>query len=234
MALQGTILPSPTDSGPTPTPTMTQWEQAVVEQVRRSRPLGASSLEECEKLFETTTGCDLILTARHITRPEWDELFPWTVFYLVRYDEHVNTYPRHPPSRHNTLVIHDWGDYLSREDFHRLLGGHQVMVTDENRELVARAFVLVSMPDYLEGEIVFSDWEEGSWPSDWAGPYSHRVTVWTKIQGVRMQWYFLFDDKGLLSAKGGIVEYNVGDYIDVPFERLPLERLDLEYWRKQP
>ena len=213
---------------------MTKQEQEVVVETQRRAPVGASSPEECEEIFETAGKCDVILTAERITRPEWDELFPRVKFYLVKYDVYENTYPRNPPFRRSALIIKEWGDYLSREDFNLMLDWDQITVTDENRELVARTFVLMSLPDYLDEEIVFSGWEEGSWPSDINKPYNYAITSWTKIQGLKIQWLFIFHEGNLLTAWGEVIEHNVGDYIDVPFEELPPPLYTtLEYWRKK-
>ncbi len=63
--------------------------------------------------------------------------------------------------------------------------------------------------------------------------YNYAITVWTKIQGLRIEYLFVFDD-GLFGALGVVREYHTGEYIDVPFENLPLPSAgDLEYWRTQ-
>ncbi len=219
--------PSPT---PSPIPTMAPWEMEVLERMQRAHSQSAASVEECREVFETEHVCQVYWHARHITRPEWETLFPGAVCYLVKYDRYGGEFIE----RHNRLVIKQTGDYLSRDDFNSMLEWEQVMITDENRETVARAFVLMSLPDYLDEEIVFSDWEEGSWPAGFGLHYNYAITAWTKIQGLKFQWYFLFDEDGLLAANGFAPEHNVGDYIDVPFEELPVpSRQKLDYWRKQ-
>jgi hypothetical protein len=229
-AMEGMFLPSPLPPGvPSPTPTMAPWELEVLERMQRAHSQSAASVEECREIFEIEPWCQVYWHARHITRPEWEELFPDTVFYLVKYDLYGGEFAEH----HNWLAIKRMGDYLIRDDFQLLLGGNHVFVTDENRETIARAFVLMSLPDYLDEEIVFSDWEEGSWPAGFGMHYNYRIKSWTKIQGLKFQWYFLFDEEGLLGVDGGAPERNVGDYIDVPFEELPVPpRQRLKYWRK--
>jgi hypothetical protein len=217
--------PSPT---PSPTPTMAPWEVEVLERMQRL-PYGAASDRECREVFETYNSCYVYRYARHITRLEWETVFPRSTFYLVKYDQYGGEFVEH----HNWLAIKKASSYLSRDDFQLMLELEQVVITDENRETVARAFVLMSLPDYLDEEIVFSDWEEGSWPAGFGLYYNYAITAWTKIQGLKFQWYFLFDEEGLLSVDGFAPERNVGEYIDVPFEELPVpSRQRLKYWRK--
>jgi hypothetical protein len=155
-----------------------------------------------------------------------DRVLPGEVRRLRQY------VPPPPPWRRHVLVVEYVGQRFSRDEFNLLLGYNGVVPGEGNFELVAKAFVLISLPDYLEEEIVFSDWQEGSWPSRIRRPYNYSITSWTRIQGIRIQWYFLFDEEGLHGAGAGAIEHNVGDYIDVPFEELsPPYYTELEYWR---
>jgi hypothetical protein len=233
MAELGTILPpSPTPEVPPPTPTMTAKEQALVEERQHAHRQAAASVEECGTILMTEPWCTVSWYATRITRPEWEALFPHTEFFLVKSDRYGGEFG---PETHNRLIIESWwGERLGREDFHILMGGEHVSVTDENRELVAKAFVLIFLADYLEEEIIFSDGEEGSWPSDIRKSYDYRITAWTKIQGLEFEWLFMFHEGGVFGAEGVVTERNVGDYIDVPFERLPVPSgQELSYWRNQ-
>lgn len=109
---------------------------------------------------------------------------------------------------------------------------NDVVVTEENRELVARALVLTRLPDYLWDEIRFSDAGEtdkrGTLPHQ---QFNYTITSWTKIQGIRVQRYFAFYGGNSLYAVGEAIEYHSGEYIDVPLEELFLVNSDpnLEY-----
>ncbi len=154
---------------------------------------------------------------------------PRLTFYLVKYDKYGGEFVEH----HNWLVIKHGNSYYRRDDFDFSIDWSQTARTDENLETIARAFVLMSLPDYLDEEIVFFDWGEGSWPAGFGLHYNYGIKSWTKIQGLKLQWYFLFDEEGLLGVDGFAPERNVGDYIDVPFEELPVPpRQRLAYWRK--
>ena len=227
MAELGTLVPTST---PGPTPTMTEREQALMTERQHAHAQSAASPDECGKILETQPWCNVTRYARRITRPEWEALFPYTEFYLVKYDRYGSEFVE----TRNVLIVEQDGRRFSLKEFHTLLGWNHIKITDENREPVAKAFVLMSLEDYLDEEIVFSDWEEGSWPSAIRMPYNYTITAWTKIQGLKFEWLFLFDEEGLFGAEGLAIERNIGDYIDVPFENLPTpSRIDLTYWRKQ-
>ncbi len=242
----GTVEPSPTPPPPPltltalakmgtviPTPTMTAKEQALVTEMQHDNPQSASSFDGCDAILKTYPWCDVFTYATHITRPEWKALFPDANFSLVEY----NLYGRGESGaqNHHVLIAEQWGDRLRFEkDFQLLMGLNHIRVTDENRELVAKAFVLTALSDYLAEDIVFSDWEEGSWPGPVRLRYNYSITAWTEIQGLEIEWVFLFDKEGLLGAEGFVVESNIGDYIDVPFNRLPPpSHENLTYWRQQ-
>jgi len=121
--------------------------------------------------------------------------------------------------RTDLLALHQ-GQWYDAETFDRLLKVNDITITDENRELVAKAFALMTIPDYLGEDVVFTEWEEGAWPARFGRHFNYSVTVWTKIQGLRTQWFFTFEDDYLRFARRMQSEYHVGDYIDVPFETL--------------
>ena len=168
-------------------------------------------------------------TVRQVSRPEWETLFPGTKFYLV--PSHLVTLGT--SQMRNELVAFHQGQWYGVDSFQQLLNAYGIKVTDENRELVAKAFVPMTLANYLEEEIVFSDWGQADRPARFDLRYNYTLTVWTKIQGLKIQWFFLFQDDFLLTARGGIIERSVGNYTNVPFETLPLPSGSLEYWRRQ-
>ncbi len=226
-----TVTPRP--GTPVPTPTMTQKEQALVAEQQHANAQSASSFAQCPTIMATEFACNVINYSTRITRPEWKALFPRAEFFLIKYDRASKGW--RVPQQNSVLVIEQDGQrYYDYDDrtFERLLTTNHVVITSTNRELVAKAFVLIALPDYLEEEIVFSDWKQGSWPSRIALPYNYMLIEWTKIQGLKIGWWFIFDE-GLYNARGAVMEFNIGNYIDVPFERLPLPSPErLEYWRR--
>jgi hypothetical protein len=192
-AERGTVLPTETPVPPTPTPTltpsptptMTGEEQAFVEQRQHNSSQSASSPDECSEILKTEIWCSVHTYAKYITRPEWEELFPKARFLL----EQIDHYSESPyVQRGSMLFIEQGGQRYRPDDFKRLMAMNDVVVTEENRELVARALVLTRLPDYLWAEIRFSDAGE----TDERGTLRHQqfnytVTSWSQIQGVEVK-----------------------------------------------
>ncbi len=203
-----------------PTPTPTEGEKAaaaVGQEYIAYRPTKA----ECNHAVEggELESCVAPDSIQLVTRPEWEQLFPNTDFYVIGL------------VGRNQNELYDYGYYrelaawqddqrYSAETFDRLLAANSITITDENRELVAKAVALMMLPDYLEEEITFYDWAETDRYAilDWH--YNYTLMAWTKIQGLKVQWWFMFEDGHLRLSDGGVRERQVGDYIDVPFTKL--------------
>jgi hypothetical protein len=235
-AEQGTVLPTETPVPPTPTPTltpsptptMTGEEQAFVEERQHFGSQSASSPDECSEILKTEPWCAVTTYAKYITRPEWEALFPEARFLLERYDLHGGRHVQ----RKTLLFIEQGGQRYRPDDFKRLMAMNGVVVTEENRELVARALVLTRLSDHLWAEIRFSDAGE----TDKRGTarfqqYNYTITSWSQIQGIKVRWYFAFYGGNSLYASGAVIERCSGEYIDVPDEELFLTNSDpdLEY-----
>ncbi len=208
--------PTPT---PAPTPTLTREEELVIERQHYS-PQSASSADECSDILKTEPWCNVVKDAVRITRPEWEELFPQTEFFLVKYDVYGGEFG---PQQRNFLIVEQDGQRYSAETFGGLLDTNNITITDENRELVARAFVLMALSDYLEEEVIFSNWGQVDGPRAFSDlRFNYGITAWTKIQGLEFQWWFLFFQDHLRVTGGEVTEHGTGDYIDVPYWMLPL------------
>lgn len=213
----------------TPVPTQTKEEKLLTEMQHHSSQ-SASSVDECTEILRNENGCNVMKSVERITRPEWDKLFPQTEFFLVKYDRYTNEFS---PQQRYLLIIEQDGKRYTPNTFDHLLTSNDIAITNKNRELVAEALVLMMLPGYLKEEIEFSNWEEGNWSSAIRVDYNYRLTVWTKIQGLEIQFLFIFYESNLVGAGGDIIEYNVGDYIDISFETLPSpSRESLTYWRR--
>ncbi len=227
------VEPSTTTATPAPTPTPTEGEKAaaaVGQEYTAYRPTKA----ECNRAVEggELESCVAPDSIQLVTRPEWEQLFPITDFYVIGL------------AGRNQNELYDYGYYrelaawqdsqrYTAKTFDRLLAANGITITDGNRELVAKAFALMTISDYLEEEIVFSDWEEGSWPGSFDWRYNYSLKAWTKIQGLKIRWWFIFQDDRLRVTDGAAIEHQVGDYIDVPFTKLSPPSRDTftyNYW----
>jgi hypothetical protein len=227
----------PTESPtPTLTPTPTEGEKAaaaVGQQYIAYRPTKA----ECEKIVDggEAEACVWLESTQVITRPEWGQLFPDTDFYLLEMGGYRPDSMEVYDSRRRLAAWQDDQHYTA-ETFDRLLQANGVLtITEEHRELVAKAFALMTIPSYLEEEVVFTEWEEGSWPASFDWYYNYALTAWTKIQGLEIRWWFMFEDGQLRITDGAVIERQVDDYIDIPFMELspPSRNTFLHYyWRR--
>lgn len=211
-----------TETPGTPVPTFIKEEELVATMQHYSSQ-SATSPDECATILLTEPWCSVTKSAEQITFPEWEVLFPRTEFYLLR--RHV--YGQGGGHQSNLLITELEGKRYTPKTFDRLLKANGVTeITDENRELVAKAFALMTIPDYLEEEVLFTEWGETDWPTGAGESYNWHLFGWTKIQGLKIRWLFIFEDGQLWATDGGIPEQNTGDYIDVPFERLPIPSRD--------
>ncbi len=212
-----------------PTPTFTKEEELVATSQHDSSQ-SASSPDECAEILKTELWCSVPKSAVRVTRPEWEELFPQTEFFVLKRDVYGGP---HGPQQRNLLLIEHDGQRYKAETFDRLLAANGINdITEENYELVAKAFALITIPDYLEEEIVFTDWMEVEWTAR-RGYFDHGLIAWTKTQGLKILWGFKVQDGYLEEVERfGVSEYHVGDYIDVSFDVLPLPPAEgYEFWR---
>lgn len=197
-------------------------EEKAMKVVKQGNPQSADSPEQCAAILEVQPWCSIVKSAKRIERPEWTELFPSTEFYLVAYD----LLGGETQQTHNVLVIAQNGRRYSAETFTDLLDANHIAITGQNRELVCKAFALTNLADYLDQEIIFIDWQAGKWEG--AFPYDHYLKAWTKIQGIEFWWWFTFENGRLKYATRdgvSVTDYHIGNYMDVPFQTLPLPSL---------
>ncbi len=153
-----------------PFPTMTAEEQRVMEYVKGLNPQSqASSPDQCPTILQTQPWCSLIGSAKRITRSEWDELLPQTQFFVVEYA----LIGQEGGQVRHVLVAEQNGQHYDATTFDQLLDANGIVITDTNRELVAKAFALTTLSDYLEQDITFSNLTQG----DWDAGFKRRFTL---------------------------------------------------------
>jgi hypothetical protein len=221
-AAPGTTTAEPSTPTATPGPSLTPTLRPEVELARELIEPGGVitySADACNEIFETASGCHVIKSAAPITRPEWEKLFPKTDFYLVKYDEYLNTYPPRSSEYRRYLIIEQDNQRYSPDSFDCLLKVNDIItITDENHEPVAKAFALMTIPDYIGEEVVFTEWRE----LEESGYLFHYLEAWTELQGLELRWWFRFENRHLKVAVGPeTLEESVGDYIYVNPDELP-------------
>jgi hypothetical protein len=205
-------------------------EQRVMNDVLNSSPQFTTPSGDCGRILQSEPWCGVVQGVKQITRPEWKALFPQAKFFLVK----RNVVGQESGFQQNLLVIEQAERRYSAETFDSLLKANDIVITDTNRELVIKAFVLTTLADYLEQEVTFSNWTQGDWPAIFKRRFTYSITAWTKIQGLRMKWLFAFENNRLwLARQLQEIEYHTGDYLDVPFEVLPLPGLREYLFRGQ-
>lgn len=210
-----------------PTPTLTEGQQLARKLIKPGGQVTFST-DDCGEVYKTQGWCSVVKSAVRVTRPEWEELFPQAEFFVVKRDVYGGELVR----QHNMLIVEQDGQRYNARSFRNLLKASGVTdINDDNRELIAKSFALMALPDYLAEEIVFSDWREGSWNSSTRLNHNYQLMAWTKLMGLKTVWRFTFYEGRLIEAQGGLLETKVGDYIDVPLNRLPPPSLeDLSYY----
>ncbi len=170
---------------PGPTPTLTE-EQMITAPIRAYyRSNFTSSRADCVQAVDNGTkkACVYVTNIELATRPEWEQLFPDTDFYLVdtggwRSNEGLLAHETQNSGHSRHLVAWQNGQAYDSETFDRLLEANAITITDTNRELVARSFALMSISNYLSGDVRFLEWGDVE-PGTYQYNYSHYLKAWT-------------------------------------------------------
>ncbi len=217
-----------TTLAPPPIPTMTEKEVEVVNSIDQTK-INTTSVEDCDRIFDGYPWCGVVSSALQVTQPEWEDLFPRAEFYVVRRMLFGGEFPE----QRNLLVIKQDDQTLSLDPgraFEQLININEIVTTEENRETISRALVLMYLPDYLESTIEFSDWRGGNWPAPGRGDYNYAINVQTSIKRWQFSWFFWFYEEQLITAQGRVVlDEEVGFQED---DIYPPSKDILTYWRK--
>jgi hypothetical protein len=199
----------PAEPTPIPTVTLTRQEEIVEEFVQSG---DVRSINKCSS--DVMVACYVLQGVAQIMRPEWTELLPETEFYLVKRMLFADV-----PRQLNVLIIEQDGQRYKANTFDRLLEVNGVVVTDENHESVAKTWALMTVPDYLGEEVIFTKWEKVTYTAEQAiPPYNYNLQAWTKLGGYEVGWQFVFGNTQLEVASGPHVgKSQTGDYVEEPF-----------------
>jgi len=221
-----------------PTPTRTVEEQAFIPTLESY--YGTKfypSRSDCIQAVDNGTKdiCVFPVGTERITKPEWEQLLPDTVFYIVDIGSWRSLEVIYPPERqdgHITRHLAAWqnGQIYRIGSFDRLLEDNAITINDSNRELVARSFALMSIPEYLGRDVRFLEWKPVE-PGAYRYNYSHALKAWTEIWGCEVFWWFVFTDGQItvvsrnssscqIDEHGHYIEN--GKYFDFADEGVPL------------
>jgi hypothetical protein len=141
-------------------------------------------------------------------------LFPDTEFFLIKRIADGGGDQTH---QSNLLVIEQAGQRYTPQTYDLLLKANNIVVTAEDRERIAKAWALMTIPDYLGEAVTFTTWEINPAPRySTLGAYD--LTGWTKLGGLKLGWTFAFANKDyrLVTLGPSVLQTGLGDYLEVP------------------
>ena len=207
------------DDSTTPTATPTQGEKAAEVAAQQFVPDYFPNKDACHEAVAEgmVTKCMYAGSVESITRPEWEQFFPNTEFFLIR----LNAY--HPENEYgdfssrDRLVARQDDRQYNAETFNQLLSVNNIRVTNENYELVAQAFALMTLnAEIFSHEIVFTAWESIDF-QDAFSHYDHQLSAWTELGGQENQWRFGFEEEEMMEIMGPYgTDTEIGDYVSLP------------------
>ena len=104
--------------------------------------------------------CTEYLSTNLITAEEWEILFPQARFYLIEAKRIVNPETNMNGFVQSNFIIIKQGQHEYKDkDFGKLLTDNQIVITEENIELILRAFARISAANHHNKGIIFSPLE---------------------------------------------------------------------------
>ncbi len=209
--------PFPTEM-PEPTATPTEGEKSAAISAQESSDSYISDPDDCIEAVqnEQMEGCVSLISAQEITHAVWEQLFPDTKFYALHLSNNNRTYGY---ATYYRLTARQGDRQYTAVIFDQLLYDNNISVTNENYELAAQAFALMTLnADFFSYQITFTDWEQ----IDMQRAFSHfdrRLQAWTELGGQEIQWYFGFENERVLEILGpdtALLGYEIGDYVPLP------------------
>lgn len=184
----------------------------------------------CIRSSDVPINCTQYLWTKPLTRTEWTELFPDAHFYLIGTNLIQNGATNRYGYQQRYFVIAQQGDKrYQAETFDQFLDGNGVIITDTQRELIAKSFALMTLGNYFENEIAFSGGEEIDEHGAFDMPLNYGITAHARTQGLSIRYKFWFFKGYLMQAIWYAPEQHNGDYVDVPFTIMPLPGEDIYF-----
>ena len=201
----------------TPAPTATPTEGERVAATRASGFINPyiPNAGECQDAVRdgSVARCVSLNSIKSLSQPQWEQLFPDANFYLITYMAFDEANLISPDPHSPELIVEQDGRNYTARSFDQLLTANNILIADENRELVAQAFALMTIPQYLVSDVTFFAGKSVD-IFDGTTQYNYAVEAWTQLQGLEIEWFFGFEGGSLKAVSGGIArDSEVGDYI---------------------
>lgn len=198
-------------------------EAEQLSQQLQATPRVITDKQDCAAAARVAGICEVLNRITPVTRPEWQALLPQTSFFVV------NLLSMQPGPGGSTQIGSPYSAVFARKDaaiytqdqFRELLKANNVGITAQNQQDVMKAFVLMTLGERVTNQVTFSFGASDKTLLD-GTTYSAKVDVWTKIQGLQYEYHFAIEQGVIIDAFGAMTKRGVGDYIDVPFDTLPL------------
>lgn len=147
--------------------------------------------------------CSEYLSTELVTREEWETLFPEAKFYLVEIRVIENGETNKEGFFQNNFVFIQQGQKKYKDkSFNTLLYDNQILISNENLELVLKAFAWITAANYLKNEVHFSAIEKVNFTTQQARhPYNYHLSaVVESNESTELHWYFVIHDNQLQIA----------------------------------
>lgn len=139
-----------------------------------------------------------------IQKIELENTFPNTAFYLIdigswRSSKGLAANETQDGTTSRAIVAWKNEKAYFLKDFNDLLKATGIIIDESNRENIAKSLALMSIPNYLSGDVHFIEWlpvERGEYRKN----YTHSLRAWTQIWGCEINWWYVFQDTKLSAA----------------------------------
>jgi hypothetical protein len=151
-----------------------------------------------------------------VTAEEWEILFPQARFYLVEAKQIVNPETNMDGFVQSNFIIVKQGQHEYKdEDFGDLLADNQVVITEENIELILRAFARITAANHHNKGINFSPLEKVNYGEGEARhPYNYHLMAVAGENKTELNWFFVVRKDQLRIAT--FAKYPLEDYYFSP------------------
>ncbi len=187
LLLTPTSMPSPVS-----TQTLTEFEVIDNEMQAKYGRTHHGCTSDAGDPMPPDANCRKYLWTKPVATAQWNALFPQTNFYLIRFDIMVGCSGMTTCSMEDYFLIAQQGSNRYQVNtFDKLLEANGIVITDENRQLVAEAAILMWLEEFTQTGIPFTDWEEGA-SSEASVSTNYHVKV--ELQNGMLQFGLLYGE----------------------------------------